>query len=59
MKEYKVIVETITGINVKAETRQDAEKRALKELSTDPNIVSKQIVSVKRIRQNKIDNVTK
>lgn len=46
MKKYRVIIETITSVNAKAETRQEAEKPAIEELTTDPNIVSKQVLSV-------------
>ena len=38
-----MIIETISSVNVKAETRQEAEKQI--------NIVSKQILSVSRIRR--------
>lgn len=58
MKEYRVIIETITSVNAKAETRQEAEKLAMKELTTDPNIVSKQVLSVSRIRRNPKNVVT-
>ena len=51
MKEYRVIIETISSVNVKAETRQEAEKQIMEELSTASNIVSKQILSVSRIRR--------
>ena len=51
MKEYRVIIETISSVNVKAETRQEAEKQIMEELSTAPNIVSKQILSVIRIKR--------
>ena len=43
-----MIIETISSVNVKAETRQEAEKQIMEELSTAPNIVSKQILSVIR-----------
>ena len=46
-----MIIETISSVNVKAETRQEAEKQIMEELSTAPNIVSKQILSVSRIRR--------
>lgn len=46
-----MIIETISSVNVKAETRQEAEKQIMEELSTAPNIVSKQILSVNRIRR--------
>ena len=49
--KYRVIIETISSVNVKAETRQEAEKQIMEELSTAPNIVSKQILSVSRIRR--------
>lgn len=58
MKEYRVIIETITSVNAKAETRQEAEKLAMEELTTDPNIVSKQVLSVSRIRRNPKNVVT-
>ena len=32
MKEYRVIIETISSVNVKAETRQEAEKQIMEEL---------------------------
>ena len=58
MKDYKVIIETISSVNVKAETRQEAEKQIMEELSTDPNIISKQVLSVSRIRNNPKNDVT-
>lgn len=58
MKEYRVIIETITSVNAKAETRQEAEKLAMEELTADPNIVSKQVLSVSRIRRNPKNDVT-
>ena len=58
MKEYRVIIETITSVNAKAETRQEAENLAMEELTTDPNIVSKQVLSVSRIRRNPKNVVT-
>ena len=58
MKEYRVIIETITSVNAKAETRQEAEKLAMEELTADPNIVSKQVLSVSRIRRNPKNVVT-
>lgn len=58
MKYYKVIIETISSINVKAETRQEAEKLVMEEILTDPNIISKQVLSVSRIRNNPKNDVT-
>jgi len=58
MKDYKVIIETISSVNVKAETRQESEKQIMEELSTDPNIISKQVLSVSRIRNNPKNDVT-
>ncbi len=52
MKEYRIIVETIFGLTIKADNRREAEKLALEELSTDSNIVSKQVLSVCRLKQN-------
>ena len=56
MKEYRIIVETIFGLTIKADNRREAEKLALEELSTDSNIVSKQVLSVCRLKQNPKQN---
>lgn len=56
-KHYWIGIETITSVNAKAETRQEAEKPAMEELTTDPNIVSKQVLSVSRIRRNPKNDV--
>lgn len=58
MKYYKVIIETISSVNVKAETRQEAEKLVMEELSSKSNIVSKQVLSVCRVKQPPKDNDT-
>jgi len=58
MKDYKVIIETISSVNVKAETRQEAEKLVKEELSSKSNIVSKQVLSVCRVKQRPKDNDT-
>ena len=58
MKDYKVIIETISSVNVKAETRQEAEKLVMEELSSKSNIVSKQVLSVCRVKQRPKDNDT-
>lgn len=58
MKDYKVIIETISSVNVKAETRQEAEKLVMEELSSKSNIVSKQVLSVCRVKQCPKDNDT-
>lgn len=58
MKKYKVIIETISSVNVKAETRREAEKQIMEELSTDSNIISKQVLSVCSVKQRPKDKNT-